>query len=75
MEGETKQKIYFKAVVAVIVVEIILVLGWYLISNIMTRIEIQRQISTLSEPKTGSSTEIADIQADLDNLDMNALDQ
>ncbi len=58
---------------AIIIIIIIIAGGWYFISNRLEKIEKQKQ-ETANQILTGSSTEITDIQTDLDNVDLNILD-
>jgi uncharacterized protein HemX len=64
------------AVTGAIIIVVILAAGaWYFIGNRVEKIEIQKQATKVIDVSTGSSTEVADIQTDLDNLDLNSLDQ
>ena len=60
---------------AIIIVAIIIIGGWYFIGNRVEKIQDQKEATTSSlEMVTGSSTEIEDIQTDLDNIDLKVLD-
>jgi uncharacterized protein HemX len=64
------------AITGAIIIVVILAAGaWYFIGNRVEKIEIQKQATKVIDVSTGSSSEIADIQTDLDNLDLNSLDQ
>jgi len=64
------------AIIGAIIIIIILVAGgWYFIGNRVEKIQEQKDANKVLDVSTGSSTEVEDIQADLDNLDLNALDQ
>jgi uncharacterized protein HemX len=60
---------------AVIIVAIIIIGGWYFIGNRVEKIQDQKSATTSSlQITTGTSTEIDDIQTDLDNLNLKVLD-
>ncbi len=60
---------------AIIIIILIIAGGWYFIGNRIEKIQEQKEVSPNSiEVTTGTSTEIDDIQTDLDNLDLNVLD-
>ena len=64
------------AITGAIIIVVILAAGaWYFIGNRVEKIEIQKQATKVIDVSTGSSSEIADIQTDLDNLDINTLNQ
>ena len=64
------------AITGAILIVVILAAGaWYFIGNRVEKIEIQKQATKVIDVSTGSSTEVADIQTDLDNLDLNFLNQ
>lgn len=64
------------AIIGAIIIIIILVAGgWYFIGNKVEKIQEQKDANKVLDVTTGSSTEVEDIQADLDNLDLNALDR
>jgi len=64
------------AITGAIIIVVILAAGaWYFIGNRVEKIEIQKQATKVIDVSTGSSSEIADIQTDLDNLDLNSLEQ
>ncbi|MEI6191315.1 MAG: hypothetical protein WCP24_03040 [bacterium] len=73
---ETEKSNGMGAVIGAIIIIIILAAGaWYFIGNRVEKIEIQKQANKVLDVSTGSSTEVVDIQADLDNLDLNSLNQ
>jgi uncharacterized protein HemX len=60
---------------AIIIVAIIIIGGWYFIGNRVEKIQDQKEATTSSlQITTGTSTEIQDIQTDLDNLNLKVLD-
>lgn len=59
---------------AIIIIVILIAGGWYFIGNRIEKIQNGEQATTTIEVLTGDSTEVDDIQADLDNLDLNVLD-
>ena len=64
------------AITGAIIIVVILAAGaWYFIGNRVEKIEIQKQATKVIDVSTGSSTEVSDIQTDLDNLDLNSLEQ
>jgi len=63
---------------AIIIIVLLIIGGWYFISNRVEKISDQKQATSTTEVGdvlTGDSTEVSDIQADLDNLNLDALDQ
>ncbi|OHA47460.1 MAG: hypothetical protein A2541_02375 [Candidatus Taylorbacteria bacterium RIFOXYD2_FULL_36_9] len=58
---------------AIIIIVLIVAGGWYFIGNRVEKIQDQKQNAPI-EISTGTSTEIQDIQTDLDNLDLRVLD-
>lgn len=63
------------AITGVIVIIIILIAGgWYFIGNRVEKIQEQKEVNKVLDVSTGSSTEVEDIQTDLENLDLNVLD-
>jgi uncharacterized protein HemX len=73
---ETEKSSGMGAVTGAIIIIVILAAGaWYFIGNRVEKIEIQKQATKVIDVSTGSSSEIADIQTDLDNLDLNSLEQ
>jgi len=60
---------------AIIIIVILAAGGWYFIGNRVEKIEVQKQATKTVDVSAGSSSEIADIQTDLDNLDINILNQ
>jgi preprotein translocase subunit YajC len=74
MENEEKSG-GIGAMIGMIIIIILLVAGgWYFISNRIEKIEEQKE-DIVIEVSTGESTEIADIQTDLDNLNIDILNQ
>jgi uncharacterized membrane protein YqiK len=74
MENEEKSG-GIGAMIGMIIIIILLVAGgWYFISNRIEKIEEQKEAIVI-EVSTGESTEIADIQTDLDNLNIDILNQ
>lgn len=59
---------------AIIIIILLIVGGWYFIGNRVQKIEEQKQANKVLDVSTGSSTEVEDIQTDLDNLDLKVLD-
>ncbi len=60
---------------AIIIIVIIVAGGWYFIGKRVEKIQDQKTAtSTPIEVTTGLSTELTDIQTDLDNLDLKVLD-
>ncbi len=60
---------------AIIIVAIIIIGGWYFIGNRVEKVQDQKEATTSSlQITTGTSTEIDDIQTDLDNLNLKVLD-
>ncbi len=73
---ETEKSSGMGAVTGAIIIIVILAAGaWYFIGNRVEKIEIQKQATKTVDVSTGSSSEIDDIQTDLDNLDINILNQ
>lgn len=63
------------AIIGMIIIIILLVAGgWYFISNRIEKIDQAREAMVI-DVSTGSSTEVADIQTDLDNLNLDVLTQ
>jgi hypothetical protein len=59
---------------AIIIIVLIVAGGWYFIGNRVEKIQDQKEANEALDVTTGSSTEIEDIQTDLDNLDLKVLD-
>jgi FlaG/FlaF family flagellin (archaellin) len=59
---------------AIIIIVILAAGAWYFIGNRVEKIEQQKAANKVLDVSTGASTEINDIQTDLDNLDMKVLD-
>lgn len=61
-----------------IIVVILIAGGWYFIGNRVEKIQEQKNRqpanTEIGDIATGSSTEISDIQADLENINLEALD-
>ena len=73
---ETEKSSGMGAVTGAIIIIVILAAGaWYFIGNRVEKIEVQKQATKTVDVSTGPSSEIADIQTDLDNLDINTLNQ
>lgn len=61
---------------SVIIIVVILIGGWYFISNRIAKIEEQKQMApVIEESEFSTSTEMSDIEADLGKIDMKVLDQ
>ena len=78
MENETKSGGVGGGVAVIIIIIIIIAGGWYFIGNRVEKISDQKQqaeSAKVIDVSTGTSTEVADIQKDLDNLDLNTLNQ
>jgi uncharacterized membrane protein YqiK len=73
METETT-KSYGGIIGAIIIIVILVAGGWYFIGNRVDKIQDQKEADKVLDVSTGSSTEVDDIQKDLDNLDLKALD-
>jgi hypothetical protein len=65
MENEVKNSNHGAVIGAVIIIILLIAAGWYFIGN---RVEKIQEAKTI-EVTTGDSTEVADLQTDLDNLD------
>jgi hypothetical protein len=74
METETT-KSYGGVIGAIVIIVILVAGGWYFIGNKVEEVQEQKQSAKTLDVSTGASTEVADIQTDLDNLDLNALNQ
>ncbi len=62
------------AIIGVIIIIILIVAGgWYFIGNRVEKIQEEKEVAKTLEVSTGTSTEVADIEADLKNLDLNSL--
>lgn len=60
--------------VAVIIIIVLLIAGgWYFIGGKVGKIQ-EQKATTANEVVTGTSTEVTDIQTDLDNIDLKILD-
>lgn len=57
---------------AIIIIIVLIAGGWYFIGGRMEKIQTQKE-ATSNVVTTGSSTEVTDIQKDLDNVDLNVL--
>ena len=75
MENTEKSSGMGAIIGAVIIIVILAVGAWYFIGNRVEKIETQKQATKTLEVSTGPSTEVVDIQTDLDNLDLNSLNQ
>lgn len=58
----------------IIIIIILLAGGWYFIGNRIEKIKEQKEATKVLDLSTGTSTEVTDIQTDLNNLDLDALD-
>ena len=74
MEGEQKKEGVSGLVGAIIIIVIIVAGGWYFIGNRVEKIQDQKEAGKVLDVSTGTSTEVEDIQTDLDNLDLKVLD-
>jgi len=72
MENETKSGNVGGIIGAIIIIILIIAGGWYFIGNKVEKIQDQKQITPI-EVSTGTSTEVTDIQTDLDNLNVDIL--
>jgi hypothetical protein len=64
------------AVIGVVIIIILLIAGaWYFIGNKVDKIQTQNGTAKTLDVTTGTSTELPDIQKDLNNLDLKVLDQ
>jgi len=59
---------------AVIIIILLIIGGWYFIGNRLEKIEQQKANMEVGDVVTGDSTEVEDIQTDLNNLDLKVLD-
>ena len=78
MENEEKTNGGGAITGAIIIIIILIAGGWYFIGNRVEKISDQKQqaeSAKVIDVRTGTSTEVADIQKDLDNLDLNTLNQ
>jgi len=75
MEGEQKSEGISGLMGAIIIIVIIVAGGWYFIGNRVEKIQDQKEANKVLDVSTGTSTEVADIEADLNNLDLNSLNQ
>ncbi len=71
---ETRPKEYSGIIGAIIIIIILLAGGWYFIGKRVEKIEKIDEVSAI-QISTGTSTEIEDIQKDLDNLNLDVLNQ
>lgn len=60
---------------AIIIIIVLIAGGWYFIGNRVEKISDQKDAEKVLDVTTGSSTEVEDIQTDLDNLDLEVLNQ
>jgi preprotein translocase subunit YajC len=72
--NEPKQHGLGGIVGTLIIIVILIAGGWYFVSNRVEKIQDQKALTEVGDLKTGTSTEITDIQADLNNLNLDALD-
>lgn len=73
MENEQKTNNIGGIIGAIIIIILLIAGGWYFIGNRVEKIQDQKNSNPVVEVTTGTSTEITDIQTDLDNLDVDAL--
>ena len=76
MENVEKSGAWGGIMGAIIIIIIIVAGGWYFIGGKVEKIEVQKQqnqAAKVIDVSTGTSTEVTDIQKDLDNLDLNVL--
>ena len=59
---------------AIVIIVILIAGGWYFIGNRVEKMQDQKEAAKVLDVTTGTSTEVVDIQAGLDNLDLNILD-
>ena len=77
MENEVKSGGVGGVIGAIIIIIILIAGGWYFIGNRVEKISDQKEQAKANQTidvATGTSTEVADIQADLDGLDLDILD-
>ncbi len=60
---------------AIIIIILIVIGGFYFIGNRVEKIQEQKQNTPVNEITTGTSTELVDIQTDLDNVNLDVLNQ
>ena len=75
MENTEKSSGMGAIIGAVIIIVILAVGAWYFIGNRVEKIEVQKQSAKTMDVSSGLSTEVVDIQEDLNNLDLNSLNQ
>ncbi len=73
MENEEKSKGVGGIIAAIIIIVLLIAGGWYFIGNRVEKIQDQKNNGSAIEVTTGTSTEITDIQTDLDNLNVDTL--
>lgn len=75
METEEKSGGMGGVMAVIIIIIILLAGGWYFIGNRVEKIQNQKQVpAVINEITTGTSTELTDIEKDLENLNLDALD-
>lgn len=72
--GETKSHGLGGVIGTLVIIVLLIAGGWYFIGNRVEKIQDQKALNEVGEIKTGTSTEVTDIQADLNNLNLDALD-
>jgi hypothetical protein len=76
MENETKSGGIGPVAGAIIIIALLIIGGWYFIGNRVEKIQNQPATSTeVGGVATGSSTEVKDIQTDLNNVNLDVLNQ
>lgn len=75
MENETKSGGMGGLMGAIIIIILLIIGGWYFISNRVEKIQTQNQAAPVGDIVTGTSTEVADIEADLKNINLDSLNQ
>lgn len=73
MENETKSSGISGIIGAVIIIILLIAGGWYFIGNRVEKIQKDKQATAVDDVSTGTSTEVADIQTDLDNLNVDII--
>lgn len=60
---------------AIIIIVLLVIGGWYFIGNRIEKIQEQKANTPVGDITTGDSTEIEDIEQDIKNLNIDALEQ
>ena len=74
MENETKSEGIGPITGAIIIIALLIIGGWYFIGSRVEKIQEQKAANDVGNIVTGTSTEVTDIQKDLDNVNVDALD-